>query len=207
MVIITDSIFLKKQKYQLLKKNLPENIVKSLKNIYFPIKYKHYSKGDYLLVQKLEKLLLRQLRNGSFNRYDLIVIYMAIEQFYSKNDFGFSLYEKMQKKRMEYRGDKNDRHNTIDEFIGLLNNIEKNGFDYQSVITIDKNQQLCDGAHRFSSAIYFKIPVISVKVLREKSVIVYGINWFKKYQFNTEELEMIKRKKDEIFLRYRIENN
>ena len=50
-------------------------------------------------------------------------------------------------------------------------------------------------------------PVISLKVLRERSDIVYGIDWFKNYQFNTEELEIIKRKKDEIFLSYGIEND
>ena len=112
----------------------------------------------------------------------------------------------MQKKRMEYRGDKNDRNNSIDEFESLLINIEKNGFDYRSCITIDKNQHLCDGAHRFASAIYFNIPVISVKVLRAKSDIDYGIDWFKDYQFNEEELKIMNRKKDEIFLRYGNEN-
>jgi len=198
---------MKKQKFQLIKKYLPENILNFLRKIYTPIKYSHYSKGDFLLVQKVNKLLSKQLRNERFNRYDLIIIFIAIEQYYDKNSIGYDLYEKMQKKRMEYRGDKNDRHNTIDVFKGLLNNIESSGYNYNSFITVDKNQQLCDGAHRFSCALYFDIPVIAVKVLRGKSDIYYGIDWFKKNLFNTEELDVIERKKKEILLHHKIDND
>ena len=129
---------------------------------------------------------------------------MAIEQYYKNNNIGFALYDKMQKNRMEYRDDKNDRHNTIDEFKGLLNSIEKNGFDYSSSLTVDRNQQLCDGAHRFARAIYFKIPVIPVKVLRTNSDITYGIDWFRNYHFNSEELEIMKNKGEEIMSHYGI---
>jgi hypothetical protein len=195
---------MKKQKFQLIKKYLPENILNFLRKIYTPIKYSHYSKGDFLLVQKVNKLLSKQLRNERFNRYDLIIIFIAIEQYYDKNSIGYDLYEKMQKKRMEYRGDKDDRHNTIEVFKGLLNNIEKNGFDYQSTITVDRNQHLCDGAHRLTCAIYFKVPVISVKVLRTNSDITYGIDWFRNYHFNSEELEIMKNKGEEILSHYGI---
>tara|TARA_Y100000588_G_scaffold322509_2_gene354600 strand:+ start:48150 stop:48749 length:600 start_codon:yes stop_codon:yes gene_type:complete len=187
------------QRYHLLKKYLPENQLNLLRKLYKPIKYSHYSKGDLLLAQETSKLFFKQFINDFFNRYDLIVIYLAIEQYFNKNNIGYDLYEKMQMKRMEYRGDRNDRHNTINEFKGLLKNIEKNGYDYQSSITIDRNQKLCDGAHRFSSAIYFKLPVIPIKMLRQESDIIYGIDWFKNNNFNLNELEIIKHKGEEIF--------
>ena len=197
-----------KQKFELVKKYLPGNTLDLLRRIYTPIKYSHYSKGDYLIVQKVDKLLSRQFRNSCFNRYDLIIIYMAIEQYYNKNNIGYALYEKMQKKRMIYRQDMNFRDNKTGRFINeIIMSIEKNGFDYRSSITIDRNQHLCDGAHRFSSAIYFNIPVISVRVLRGKSDITYGIDWFKDHQFNTEAIEIMKRTKDDIFFRYGIEND
>jgi hypothetical protein len=57
------------------------------------ISYKHI-KCD------VRELFFQQQRGNKFNRYDIVVRYLAIENYYKINDFGFNLYNKMQINRV-----------------------------------------------------------------------------------------------------------
>ena len=198
---------MKKTKFYLIKKVFPERVLDFLRIVYNPFKYNYQPPNDCFLVKNIDQLVFNQVNNGCFNRYDLVVIYLAIEQYYKKNQVGFALYEKMQKKRMKYRNDFDNRDFNVERFIAeILLNIEKKGYDYRHSITLDINQQLCDGAHRLSAAIYFNLPVLSVTILRSKSNIFYGIDWFKSNHFTSDELNLILLKKNEIFLKLGLSN-
>lgn len=145
--------------------------------------------NDVILIQDVDKLFMYQYNNIDFNRYDLIVRYLAIEYMYNKNDFGKSLYEKMQLYRRGKVLTKNDWEN----FEKLVKSIEINNYDYNKPIYIDKNQFLKDGSHRLSVQLYFSNKYIPILMSKRSFNINYDINWFKKY-FNTDEIKIIENK-------------
>ena len=96
----------------------------------------------------INRLVHQQYRHGQFNRYDLIVRYLAAEEYFGDNDFGWALYEKMQKIC-------GFRDNSVATYQKLLNSVEQNGLDPDTSIEIDEYGNLVDGAHRLSLVLYF----------------------------------------------------
>ncbi len=182
-------------------KNMSEMkfVLNNIKNSIFNyIQYAHYSNNDILIMHDTAKLLAKQMRKGKFNRYDIIVRYLAIEQFYNKNTIGFDLYNKMQRKRTNAKSD------TIQRMISLAQSIENFGFNNQSGIFIDRNFHLVDGSHRFASSLYFNRYEIPTNIYRIRKKIYYNVDWFKNNGFDDKELEVILQKKDEIFFKFGI---
>ena len=158
------------------------------------LKYSKNADTDLLIMQDTSKILAKQMKNGKFNRHDIVVRYLAIEQYYGKNNIGFDLYNKMQKMRIGKNGD------TTQKVVLLAKSIELFGFCNQSPIIVDKNQKLIDGSHRFASALYFNIDAIPLKRFRFRKNIEYGIKWFEENKFDEPEIKLILNKTDEIFL-------
>lgn len=172
------------------------NLINKIKNVYKYVVYfrcvKLITTNDLILRYPVSKLLPKQYLNGQFNRMDLAVRYMAIENYFSENQYGFKLYNKMQYHRVG-----ND-YNSEERFKRLIESIYKNGFDCNSKITIDTNGNLLDGAHRLALSLYFKEQDISVNISTSKSTPKYGINWFKNNNFSADEIELIENKYLEI---------
>lgn len=123
----------------------------------------------------------------AYNRLDTIVRYLAIEEYYGKNDYGFYLYRKMQGARMgaDYV------EQSVDKYKTLIDSFDKNGYSENSCIVCDKNLNLVDGSHRLALGLYHGIDKISIEVLPNKTDIYYGINWFRENGFTNEEIEII----------------
>ena len=135
-------------------------------------------------------LFLAQFKGMNFNAVDIVVKYLAIENYYGLNDFGFDLYKKMQMLRTGK--DWNDR------FISLIKSVE-NSYDNESKIETDLNYSIHDGAHRTALALFHNkknVPVrlFNTSIYRRS----YDLSWFYKNLFTKEELEIIKNKFDEI---------
>lgn len=129
-------------------------------------------------------LFLAQFKDGKFNAVDVIVKYLAIENYYGKNCNGFNLYNKMQNKRV--------KENWNDRFISLIKSVEKKGFKDDSYIETDLNYSIHDGAHRLALALYFGIDNLNVKVFNtELYRRDYDISWFENNDFSKEELIQI----------------
>ena len=122
---------------------------------------------------------------------DIIVRYMAIEEYYGKNDYGFNLYEKMQKSR----GQK--MHN-LDRFKKLIKSIEQNGFNDKSSILVDLNLQIIDGSHRLACALYFGIEKLPIIIQPQITNIPYSIDWFSSSGFEIHEIEAIEKKHKDL---------
>lgn len=135
-------------------------------------------------------LFLAQYYNGEYNGQDIVVKYLAIENYYNRNDFGFELYRKMQTKRVG--------EDWTERFRQLILSFEA-GMDLQSWIKTDLDYSIHDGAHRLAVALYHDIKSIPVKIfnLRQQRR-YYGINWFKDNGFSEEEIAIILKKNDEI---------
>lgn len=164
------------------------NLVKWLRNY----KWTYCASKDLLIMQETATFLTLQYKKGVFNRYDTIVRYLAVENYFSKNDFGFTFYRKMQSKRGFSEG-------AEAKFKLLIDNVSENGFDVHSLMPVDKNQALIDGSHRLALALYFNQQLIPLRLLRFKKTAFYGIKWFQENGFSEKEIQIIENKRLEIF--------
>jgi hypothetical protein len=162
-----------------------------------------------LFIDKLEKdpgialavkpeviLFTENKRKETFNRFDLVVRMLAIEEFYGQNSFGFHLYDKMQERRVATnKRVPKDRAGGInrERFLNLITSFEQNGYVNHYPIIVNKHFELIDGSHRLALALYYRmgiIPVLTDKLhFRER--VNYDLDWFKANGFTFRELERI----------------
>jgi len=143
-------------------------------------------------------LFYQQNRVGGFNRLDIIVRYLAIENYYGKNNYGFDMYCKMQEKRMG----KEYAKVSVAAFKRLIKSWEDNGYDDESEIECDNNLFLLDGSHRMALALYTGQNIVSCKVYSYRNEVLYGKNWFIENGFTLKEIELILNKNEELFNLY-----
>lgn len=132
---------------------------------------------------------------NDFNRYDMIVRLLAVEEYYGKNNYGFDLYLRMQGVRSACK----KAQKGAERFKSLIESYEKNGYDHNSRIELDKNLHLIDGSHRLALAMYHNIPVITAKVRSYSLDVYYSIEWFKVNDFTDEECDILKAKYIELY--------
>jgi len=171
-----------------------------------------------LKLQKKDKLILSpsalflfQHKGGIFNRYDLIVRFLAIESLLKNDLQGMNLYKKMQSARIDYLKEKGIKiknedllENKSDTLASLVESFKTKGYDMKSSIIVDSDFQLIDGSHRLACALYFK----TGKIVVEKSnsnKISYDLAWFEKY-FEAAEIEVIKNKYLELLKTIDLQN-
>lgn len=154
--------------------------------------YDVFNQGGYLIRSiPTEDILLSQYENDIYNAVDIIVKLLAIENYYGLNDYGFKLYQKMQKNRIG--------ENWNDRFIDLIRNVDKYGLKNDSTLETDIKYSIHDGAHRVALALFHEINDLNVKVYDvDISRRKYGIDWFSTNGFTKEELNLIQSKLNEI---------
>jgi hypothetical protein len=167
-------------------------LYKSRLREYFRFETKSHE--DYFQMIPTSHLLAKQVVYQLFNRYDLVVRYMAISSFLKGDNIGIALYQKMQ----ENRGGSVYK-NPWKCFKDLIVNIKDNGFDISQPILVNKDMHVVDGAHRLACALYFNEKYIAIRVNRKLDHSPYGIDWFKNNNFSNEELKLITYQKNEIF--------
>lgn len=159
-----------------------------------------FAKKIYVKLKKkdgyfdIRELFISQKKADDFLRYDIAVRYLFIEQYFGKNDFGFSLYEKMQKKRMGA----NYNSNCINDFKKNIESYNLNGYDKNSKITIGSGLQLIDGSHRIALGLFFQHYTITATVVPIRTEYDYSLEWFIANDFSTQEIELIKSKYFEL---------
>lgn len=114
----------------------------------------------------------------NLNRADIMIRLLAIDAFYHKNDFGFILYNEMQRTRCHLNNKVPPNYAEHQEdFIKLINSME-NGYDYQYPIILNKNKELLDGSHRLSLCLYHNIQQLPVIICDNETSIDYSLDWF-----------------------------
>lgn len=135
-------------------------------------------------------LFLSQYFNDDYNAMDICVKYMAIENFYGLNEFGFDLYHKLQKFRINK--DWNNRFKT------LIMSVE-NGFDKNSCIETDYNYSIHDGSHRLALGIFNGLPNLPVKIFNtDIARRTYNMDWIESQRFTSFEIDTIRNKHQEL---------
>lgn len=169
---------------------------KYVKEVGIETDYQKFNGEECIYINlKATDLFLAQYFNGEFNALDIVVKYLAIENYYDKNDFGFELYRKMQLKRIDE--DWNER------FQKLIRSFE-NGIDMESWIETDLSYSIHDGAHRLALALYhgyedIPVRVFNVNIPRR----YYGIGWFRENGFSESEIAIINKKLEELLFKCR----
>jgi hypothetical protein len=130
-----------------------------------------------------KEYISHQTINGKFSRYDLIVKYMFVEEYFKQgklDNFKYKLYSKIIATR--------DREAQPWKFIKLIKSFENVGFDDQYHLYMTRDYITGGGKHRIALCLWFNIPEFPVifrehyrnkkRNYTEKKMIKYG---FKKY--------------------------
>lgn len=167
------------------------DLSKYIKDVGMATDYPKFSGQESTVVNmKATDLFLAQNINGEFNAFDVVVKYLAIENFYGHNNYGFKLYRKMQLKRVNHVWERRFRE--------LIQSMKKE-IDMSSYLELDLNYSIHDGAHRLALALYHNyqyvpIRIYNVQVYRR----YYGIQWFKENAFSESEIGLIMKKYKEL---------
>ena len=143
----------------------------------------------------------------NLNISDVIVRILAIENYYGKNDFGFSLYNRMQQTRVANNPKiPKERADNQERFIKLIESFEQKGFDSNFPIELNKKLEVLDGAHRLALAVYHRIPEIPYYMPHEKEDmdVDYSLNWFSSHGL-ADLVPIIRKKYTEIVQNYKYE--
>lgn len=95
--------------------------------------------------------------------------YVAIEEYYGKNDYGMELYRKANKWESQKHLEKD-----LEKFNSLIKSIETKGYNMNSKIYMDLDENCFNGTHRLAVCAWFgikEVPVVNVKRhLKTKSI-------------------------------------
>lgn len=142
-----------------------------------------------------------------YQRLDIIVKYLAIENYYGKNDYGFNLHQKLQKLRKNQSAYMPEGYELIsrEAFRNLIQSIEKNGWDNESEISVDNRLFLTDGAHRVAACLYFGIEHVRVQVLDDEiDILPFTVDYLENGGFTKEEVNIICKKAEELLERCKV---
>ena len=142
---------------------------------------------------KLKDFAQSQFIDTGHNRYDVFVRCLAIDNYFGLNDYGFDMYNKMQKLRV------GKTEGYEDTFRKLIASIDEHGFNSDYPVNL-AHGILCDGGHRSSCLLHFNIDDVPYED-RDKSKVSYLKEWFD-VRFSKEEMARIEAKRLEIFERF-----
>lgn len=130
------------------------------------------------------------------NIYSILVRYLAIENYFGKNNYGYEIYTKVQGKLF---GEAAAGRRLL-SFCKLINDWKSKGCVLDTNILLDKNFEILDGAHRIALARYYQMEEINCDIydctlhssewredklfLKEDTLILFG--------FTDEEIRIIK---------------
>lgn len=96
---------------------------------------------------------IKSIIKANISDYRLAVRYLAIENYYKKNNYGYDVYIKSMCLHTSYITAKK----RLLRFIDLIEEWEKNGYEEFYGICISRDKIILDGIHRFALACYWKM--------------------------------------------------
>ena len=179
-------------------------------------------KESVTLKEPIYDLILMQYNNMDYSAYafyDLAVRTLALEEYYGKNTIGYDYYKKMhtiggnygqenltekyyEKMRKENKtpqfGAVIEQH-SIEQFSELIQSVDSNGFDENTVVMADRNLVSMNGAHRIAVALYNDLEFIKVDVRNMIHKRRFTRDWFWLNNFTNEEICVLDEKINGIF--------
>lgn len=143
-------------------------------------------------------LLAFQYQKNEFSRKDVIIRYLALkDKFIDKDSKGLPLYEKLMTERYKEK----PFHNKIEDSLdGVYQDMNANGFNNDFPIPVNSSFKLLDGSHRLAAAIINDIKEVPIQIIPTRKKVTFTKKLLRRYNFNTDELSLIKKKEEELFL-------
>ena len=144
-------------------------------------------------------------KGSNFNRWDLIPRYLAIEEHFGENDFGWEMFRKL---RIHQSSEFSDGHGqklydqtARNEFEVLIESVKKHGFKRRFPLIINhENFKITKGWLRFACCLYFEIDKIPCKYDTIDPTDGYDLNWMlNEVGYDTKEINQIVACRDRIF--------
>lgn len=111
-------------------------------------------------IQKNSSISIKDIWLKNQDDYELTVRYLAIENYFGKNDYGFDMYKYV----MALFAKRQSAECRLSNFCSLINNWVTNGYDETKPSKILDNYYYIDGSHRIAIALYFNQPTIKCDV-------------------------------------------
>lgn len=128
--------------------------------------------------------LFNKTLGADLNSADLLIRLLAIDNYMEKNNFGFTLYNEMQQKRITTNKEipNSSTRDYEEDFKELIKSILENGYINKNPVELNKNFEVFDGAHRLVCALALNIEKIPVRFSSKyiNKDYAYSIEWFKK---------------------------
>lgn len=121
-------------------------------------------------------------------RYDIIAYYMAIKDYKNDGVLESDIYLKMLSKK--YNSTDKSK-NDINQLKTLIESYDKNGYDNESRILLDKNLGIIDGTKRVALALFYGYKTISAIIVDTYYPTRFSIDWFIENNFNKNEIETL----------------
>lgn len=103
-------------------------------------------------VEKNTPVLLKEILDNCYEDYRMAIRYLAIENYYNKNNNGYEIYLKL----MELHCSEMTAQRRLQQFIELIRNCEKYGYDSKQTPLLLENKDIIDGTHRIALSSYLK---------------------------------------------------
>ena len=107
---------------------------------------------------------INKILDSCADDYRIPVRLLAIENYFKKNNVGYSIY----KKAIALHSSVETADKRLIRFIDLISSWDKHGYDTTSVIKIDQDNNVFDGVHRLALAYYFEIKEIRCDIYSTK---------------------------------------
>jgi len=144
-------------------------------------------------------------KGNAFTRWDLIPRYLAIENHFNENDYGWELFRKL---RMHQSAEFGDGHSqkmydqsAREDFETLIDNMKASGYNKKYPLVInEESMRITKGWLRFSCCLYFQLNTIPCKydVIDSKSE--YDLNWMTtEVGYSAKEINLIVGGRDRLF--------
>jgi hypothetical protein len=149
---------------------------------------------------KIKDLLGKQFKKDNFLRYDVIIRYLFIEQYYYEkkpNDFNDDLYMRLAKAR--------GKSGKRDSFIEMINSFEKNGFLDKYPLVIKPNFCMCGGGHRLACCFWFDIDEVPIHIHKSSNnKVLFTKKWLLSKGFE-DVMPMLDEVKEFLFTKWQIQ--
>ena len=150
--------------------------------------YKKACKKGKVTMLDIRELFISNASDNKYERLDTIVRYLTIKKYFENEEDAFSLYHKMQEKRL---GSGELANEWCERFKKLIESFKKDGYIQESLLTVGNDLQIHDGSHRIALCLYNGIFEVNCNLIDYKKKVEYGIDWFVKNQFSRQEIAEI----------------
>ena len=144
-------------------------------------------------------------KGTDFNRWDLIPRYLAIEEHFGENDYGWEMFRKL---RLHQSSEFADGHaqtmydqSARTDYEELIESISKHGYKRRFALIVNQdNLKITKGWLRFACCLYFEIDTIPCKYDTIDPSDGYDLNWMQtEVGYETKEINQIVACRDRIF--------